>query len=59
MAADAHANFAYSTLANSPGTSGTSLDVQSGAGANFPIVPFNATVWPSKNLSAQLITRIQ
>lgn len=45
---DAHANLAYSTVltAPSPATSGTSLVVQSGDGAKFPAVPFNATVWP-------------
>lgn len=48
MAFDAHANFAYSTVltAPSPATSGTSLVVQSGDGAKFPAVPFNASVWP-------------
>lgn len=47
--ADAHANFAYSTVltAPSPATSGTSLVVQSGDGAKFPATPFNATVWPT------------
>lgn len=46
---DAHANFAYSTVATapSPATSGTSLVVASGDGAKFPAVPFNATVWPA------------
>ncbi len=47
MAIDQFANFAYSTLANSPGTGGTSLDVQTGQGSLFPTPPFNATVWPS------------
>lgn len=47
--ADAHANFAYSTVATapSPATSGTSLTVASGDGALFPAAPFNATVWPA------------
>jgi microcystin-dependent protein len=47
--ADAHKNFAYSTVATapSPATSGTSLVVQTGAGVNFPTAPFNATVWPT------------
>ncbi len=47
MGYDAHKNLAYSTLATapSPATSGTSLVVQSGDGALFPAVPFNATVW--------------
>jgi hypothetical protein len=46
---DAHKNFAYSAVltAPSPATSGTSLAVAVGAGANFPAVPFNATVWPA------------
>ena len=49
MAYDAHANFAYSTVATapSPASSGTSLVVQTGDGANFPAAPFNATVWPA------------
>lgn len=47
--ADAHANFAYSTVATapSPATSGTSLVVATGDGVRFPTVPFNATVWPT------------
>jgi hypothetical protein len=47
--ADAHANFAYSTVATapSPATSGTSLVVASGQGALFPTPPFNATIWPT------------
>ena len=47
--ADAHANFAYSTIATapSPATSGTSLFVASGYGTKFPAVPFNATIWPT------------
>lgn len=49
MTFDAHANFAYSTVATapSPATTGTSLTVQAGDGAKFPAVPFNATVWPA------------
>lgn len=49
MAADAHKNFAYGTVltAPSPATSGTSLVLNSGQGANMPAVPFNATVWPA------------
>jgi hypothetical protein len=45
---DAHKNFSVSTVATapSPATSGTSLVVTAGAGALFPTVPFNATVWP-------------
>ncbi len=47
--ADAHKNFAYSTVATapSPATSGTSIVVASGDGAKFPAAPFNATVWPT------------
>jgi hypothetical protein len=47
--ADAHKNFAYSTIATapSPAVSGTSLVVASGQGTLFPTPPFNATVWPS------------
>lgn len=47
--ADAHANFAVSTVATapSPATSGTSLVVASGHGTRFPAVSFNATVWPA------------
>lgn len=50
--ADAHKNFAYSTVATapSPATSGTSLVVQLGAGANYPTPPFNATVWPVNSI---------
>ncbi len=45
---DAHKNFAYSTVATapSPATSGTTLTVATGEGANFPAAPFNVTVWP-------------
>ncbi len=47
--ADAHKNFAYSTVATapSPAASGTSLVVASGNGTLFPAVPFNATIWPT------------
>ncbi len=47
--ADAHTNFAYSTIATapSPADSGTSLVVTAGAGTKFPAVPFNATIWPA------------
>ncbi len=47
--ADAHKNFAYSTIATapSPAASGTSLVVDSGHGTRFPTVPFNATIWPT------------
>lgn len=45
--ADAHANFAYSTVsvAPSPASSGASLTVASGT--PFPATPFNAVVWPA------------
>jgi hypothetical protein len=47
--ADAHKNFAYSTIATapSPAASGTSLVVAAGQGTLFPAVPFNATIWPT------------
>lgn len=47
--ADAHKNFAYSTVATapSPASSGTSLVVAAGDGSKFPTPPFNATVWPA------------
>lgn len=46
--ADAHANFAYSTVLSDPQPAGigNTLTVQSGEGALFPTPPFNATVWP-------------
>lgn len=49
--ADAHKNFAVSTVATapSPATSGTSLVVASGHGTRFPAVPFNATIWPASS----------
>lgn len=42
-------NFSYSTVltAPSPALSGTTLSVQTGNGALFPSVPFEATVWPT------------
>jgi hypothetical protein len=47
--ADAHANFAVSSVATapSPATSGTSLVVASGEGSRFPAVPFNAVIAPA------------
>lgn len=47
MAFDAHANFAYSTVATapSPATSGTTVVVAAGDGAKFPAAPFNAVIW--------------
>ena len=51
--ADAHANFAYSTIrgtdegdTSNPGT-GLLLTVAKGDGTKFPPPPFNATVWPT------------
>lgn len=45
--ADAHKNFAYSTVtvAPSPATTGTTLTVSDGS--LFPVAPFNASVWPT------------
>ena len=45
--ADAHANFAYSTIAVSATSAGLNFSVAAGDGAKFPAVPFNATVWPA------------
>jgi len=53
--ADAHTNFAYSTITgtasvsdgNNAGVSGTTISVGSGDGSLFPTVPFNATIWPT------------
>jgi hypothetical protein len=52
--ADAHTNFAYSTVVgttskngSAPGSTGYYLTVQDGDSYKFPTVPFNATVWPS------------
>jgi hypothetical protein len=46
---DAHKNFIFTTVATapSPATSGTSLTVSAGYGANLPAAPFNMTVWPA------------
>ena len=57
--ADAHKNFAYSTLTNSPGTGGTTFSVADAS--QFPtIFPFNATVWPSASqptsTTAEIVT---
>lgn len=50
---DAHKNFSFSTVAvaPSPAASGTSIDVATGEGANFPAAPFNATVWPAGSIA--------
>lgn len=51
--ADAHANFAYSTVIGSDSDNGNQpsdgiyVTIQSGDGAKFPPPPFNATVWPT------------
>ena len=46
---DLIANFAYSTVltAPSPATSGTSVVLQSGDGAKFPVAPFDVMFWPT------------
>lgn len=48
--ADAHKNFAYTTIATapSPATTGTSLVVAAGTGKLFPTAPFNAICWPAE-----------
>ena len=58
--ADAHKNFAYSTVATapSPATSGTSLVVAAGEGARFPAVPFNATIWPISAIATPDVAEI-
>jgi hypothetical protein len=52
VAFDAHKNFVLTTVATapSPATSGTSLVVSTGHGADFPTPPFNAVVWPNSGL---------
>lgn len=54
--ADAHTNFAYSTVAGTtsnngtaPGTTGFYITVQDGDSYKFPVTPFNATVWPASS----------
>jgi hypothetical protein len=47
MPIDAYKNFALSTLAAGINSAATSLSVQSGHGARFPAVPFNATIYNS------------
>lgn len=48
MSFDAHKNLAISKVATapSPANSGTSLVVDSGDGAKFPVAPFNVTISP-------------
>lgn len=51
--ADAHKNFAYSTVAGGTAvgsSSGTTLTVATGDGAKFPAAPFNLTVWPASTM---------
>ncbi len=47
--AQQHKNFAYSTIATapSPALSGTTIVVAPGQGDLFPVIPFNATIWPT------------
>jgi hypothetical protein len=49
---DAHKNFAWSLVATapSPASSGTSLIITAGQGANFPAAPFNAVICPAGSL---------
>ncbi len=47
MPLDAYKNFALSTLTAGINSAATSLTVQSGHGARFPAVPFNATIYNS------------
>jgi hypothetical protein len=50
---DVHVNFGYSTVATapSPASTGTSLTLAAGGGALMPTPPFNATIWPTGQLS--------
>lgn len=43
-------DFATAQVANTPGTSGTTIDVSTGLGARFPATPFSATVHPLTEL---------
>ena len=47
---DAVANIPATTITNAPGTSGTSITVTTGTGANFPAAPFTAVIWPTNQL---------
>ena len=51
MALDGYKNFAWGTVAvaPSPATSGLTLTLGTGEGANLPTPPFNATIWPTGN----------
>ncbi len=57
---DAHANFAYSLVADapSPADTGTSLVVAATGGLVFPTPPFNATVWPAATQPTSLNAEI-
>lgn len=54
--ADAHKNFAVTSIvtAPSPATTGTSVTVATGRGAIFPTPPFNAVIWPASGLPTPL-----
>lgn len=60
--AQQHKNFAYSTIvtAPSPAASGTEIVVAEGQGSLFPVVPFNATIWPTgvqpTSTNAEIVT---
>lgn len=47
---DKHSNFGFSWVASAPAAGSTSLAVQTGDGAAFPVPPFNCTVWPTGNV---------
>jgi hypothetical protein len=51
-------NFGYGTLSNSPGTSGTSVVLEAGQGANFPSTDFNCSMWPANTLPIAGVTEI-
>lgn len=52
MAVDAVKNLAYGLVstAPSPDTTGTSMTLQTGQGANFPTAPFDASCWPANTM---------
>lgn len=57
---DAHPNFAYSTVAvaPSPATSGVTLTVQPGDGAEFSEFPFDVTIWPPNTMAIRTDSEI-
>lgn len=61
---DAHQNFAYSTVATapSPATTGTTVTLQTGDGANFPdpatAGQYNVTIWPTSAQPSSLNAEI-